>query len=218
MNYPVLELSRFDRIHRTNHIIDACKYPAADDTGTVHTMTHYMTDCLFRLKTMGQEPRYWSFASFNSKRHDKAAIRLNTALVLEYRDSARASVLAELADIGLAHWIVDTESPTENRFAVIFPLANPILNEARSNRYTRLASVLLQQIGVAGAVDGCNAITFLVAPRPTALVQGFAGDILDPEPYIRETAQLLAEANSFIDRVKSENDDDDGLFVWGGAA
>ena len=52
MNYPVLELSRFDRIHRTNHIIDACKYPAADDTGTVHTMTHYMTHCLFRLKTM----------------------------------------------------------------------------------------------------------------------------------------------------------------------
>tara|TARA_R100001129_G_scaffold89597_1_gene61013 strand:+ start:33601 stop:33837 length:237 start_codon:yes stop_codon:yes gene_type:complete len=78
--------------------------------------------------------------------------------------------------------------------------------------------VLLQQIGVAGAVDGCNAITFLVAPRPTALVQGFAGDILDPEPYIKETAELLAEANSFINRVKSENEDDDGLFVWGGAA
>ncbi|QPL38240.1 hypothetical protein IT881_08720 [Erythrobacter sp. A30-3] len=218
MNYPVLELSRFDRIHRTNHIIDACKYPATDDTGLVHTMAHYMADCLFRLKTMGQEPRYWSFASFSAKRHDKSSIRLNSALVLEYRDSARASVLAELADIGLAHWIIDTESPTENRFAVIFPLANPILNENRSNRYTRLASVLLQQIGVAGAVDGCNANTFLIAPRPTALVQGFAGDILDPEPYIKDTAELLAQANSFIDRVKSEDNDDDGLFEWGGAA
>ena len=218
MTYPILELSRFDRIHRTNHIIDACKYVAADDDGKAFTMADYMADCIHRAMTMGNEPRYWSFANYSAKRQDKSAIRYNTAVALEYQEHTRAAVLAELADMGLAHWIVDTESPTENRFAVIFPLSTPVLNDSKSNRYTRLASVLIQQIEVDGAVDGCNAATFLFAPRPTAQVQGFAGSILDPSTYIKETAELLAKANAFIDKVADEDDDEDKLFDWGGAA
>lgn len=217
MTYPILELSRFELIHRTHHIIDTCKYVAADEEGSAFTMADYMRDCIHRTKNYGDEPRNWSFASYKTNKHVKSAIRHNTAVTLEYGESARSDVMAELADMGFAHWIVDTETTTENRFAVIIPLATPVLNESKSNRYSRLASVLLQQIGAAQAVEGCIAATFLFCPRASAKVQAFAGNILDAETYIKETAELRAKANEFINKAKDEDDEDEALFDWGNA-
>lgn len=213
MTYPILELTRFDRVMRNNLYIDACRYVMADEHGSPATMASYMADCIKRHTYNAGEPRYWSFASFAFKRHDKSAISCNTAIVLEYGKSRMADVLAELADMNLAHWIVETETTTENRFAVVIPTTEPILNEARSNRYARAASVLIDQIGVGGVVEGSIAPTFLIRPIGNAAVQDFPGNVLDVAAFIADTATRKAKARDYMS-VKEEVDPQAALFVW----
>ena len=214
MTYPILELTRFDRVMRNNVYIDACRYLMADDEGSPATMASYMADCIKRHSFNAGEPRYWSFASFAFKRHDKSAISCNTTIVLEYAKHAMSDVLAELADMNVAHWIVDTETSSENRFAVIIPTTEAILNEQRSNRYTRAASVLIDQIGVNGVISGSIAPTFLIRPIGNAIVQGFPGNVLDVTAFIADTASRKAKAKLYM-VGQAEAAPEDALFDWG---
>lgn len=213
MSYPTLELTRFNRLRGQNYWTDAYRSPVVSDTGGI-TISDYMADCIKRA-SMGPEPRFWSFAKFNSKTHKKSSIAANTAVVLEYPFHKKSELEMQLGELGLPHFLVLTDDGQRNMVAVIVPLAMPLMNMVTSGRYSRLASVLIQQIGIEGATDGCQSCTFLIKPINNARIEAFAGNgqFLDPEAYIKETADLHAKAKTFIDPPEEQKADAD-LFVW----
>lgn len=212
MSYPTLELTRFDRLRGSNMWHDAYKAPVASSTGSV-TISDYMMDCVKRASNQ-PEPRFWSFAKFSSKTHKKSSIAANTAVVLEYPFHKKPELEMQLAELGLPHFLVPTDDNQSNMIAVIVPLAFPLMNIKESNRYSRLASVLIQQIGLDGVTDGCQSCTFLIKPIHNARVEAFAGSgtFVDPESYIKDTKDMDAKAKRFIEPEQEQGDV--ALFVW----
>lgn len=216
MIVPTIDLTRFDRDHRTNHFFDSCRYVTASDDDATYTMATYMVDCIAKHTNEGSQPRYWSFAQFRTKKHEKAAIRFNTAAVLEYPASAKGELEMQLGELGYAHWLVPTEDTASNMVAVIIPFSAPVIMDPKSNRYSRIASCLLKEIGVEGATEGCIAATFLIQPICNATVEGFGGNILDPDAYLAATADWKAKAAAYVGAGEAEKPaaDMDSLFQW----
>lgn len=225
--FPAIDLTRFNREYRTNHFYDTYRAHVADENGG-YCISKYMSDCIRQHSNDGNQPRYWLFAKLTRLKHEKSAILHNSAVVLEYPYSAKADLQMALADLGFHHFLIHCEDNTSNRIAVIFPLDAPILNDKKSNRYARVASCLMEQIGIGGAKEGCIAPTFLIRPICNASLEAFAyNDFLNADQYIETTAEMKAKAAKFIGdggtvcalgEQPSELSSQDGLFDWGDTA
>ncbi len=212
MSYPKLELTRFNRVRASNNYHDHSYYPVGSEFNR-YLISDYMADCIQAVEN-GPQPRYWSFAKFSKKAHKKDAITANTAIVLEYPLHKKSELEMELAELKLAHYLIQTDDTKTNMVAAIIPRAYPLMNTPGSNRYSRLASVLIEQIGIDGVTDGCQSCTVLIKPINKARVEAFLGDFIDPETYIKDTADMNARAKRYIDSAKPVDAPSDELFAW----
>jgi hypothetical protein len=98
---------------------------------------------------------------------------------------------------------------------VAFPLAKPISDTAL---YTRVASLLWDEIGIDAQTDGCITATFLFAPylpNPKVVLYNEDQPFLDAHEYREAKRGEWVDARSQqAPKAKPQQVSDDGLFAW----
>lgn len=163
-------------------------------------------------------PRYLTFTSYK-RNHKKDDILQCSAIMLEYPYSKKQQLEERLAQLPFTHYQIDTQADFDNnaeaRILVSFPMVNPIY-EPRD--YTRVASLLWDEIGIDAHTKGDISSTFLFAPyvvRPKVLFRDADRHFLDYEEYLRDNRGHWVDAKHREEKpapafVKS----DDGLFSF----
>jgi len=145
---------------------------------------------------------YWSFARYK-RNHKKDDIQELTAIMLEYPYSLRAQLMEALDACPYGHYIIhaqdeiNTKRP-EERLLVAFPLIEPITSP---KDYTRIASLLSEQLGIGEHSKGDFSSTFLFAP--------FTGVCSTPKVVLNDLDRTYLDAQQFLEENRG---------VWTNAA
>ncbi len=164
---------------------------------------------------------YLTFTEYK-RNHKKEDVISCPAIMLEYPYKQRTELLARLDEMPYAYYLIDTVSEFtmdgEARILVAFPLAEPI---TEPKQYTRVASLLWDEIGLVAHTKGCISVTFLFVPyiaNPGVRFFDHNKDILDATEYAqsRKRDWVVATDGAAI-KPKPRLISDDGLFDWGAA-
>lgn len=104
-------------------------------------------------------PAYWSMTAYDpAGKHNNQSVQALTGVVLEYEKRYEVELLNALKQMPWHFLIADTERKSGQFVSVFFPLGF----EPDTNRFMRIAGVLVQQLGVYGLSKGSGTPTFLV--------------------------------------------------------
>jgi len=224
---PNLTISLFKL--RTKKALVKFSYTASVYSDTCESMGHAIAE---EIKHEAQHGGfYWSFARYK-RNHLKADIQEMTAIMLEYPYSCRAALMAALDESPFVHYVIhaqdeiNTKRP-EERLVIAFPLLVAITDP---KEYTRIASLLSEQLGVGDHTVGDFSSTFLFAPfvgvcsTPKIVLNDLDREFLDPAAFIEEHRGTWTDAHALqlgAMQVQPEPTSfhDSGLFVFakGGA-
>lgn len=222
MSNPSLTISFF-RMRTTRALVKESYTANVYSADGFENMGHAMAETIKHAKTHKIE-HYWTFARYK-RNHKKDDIQELTAIMLEYPYDLRAQLAEALNDCSYAHYIIhaqdeiNTKRP-EERLLVAFPLNDPITNP---KDYTRIASLLSEQLGVGEHSKGDFSSTFLFAPftgvcsTPKIILNDLDRTYLDAEQFLEENrgvwtnARLLQEG---APQQPQQTVDDTSLFAW----
>ena len=164
------------------------------------------------------KPLYMGFTSY-VKNHIKDHIIESTAVPLEYPYSKKTHLEERLDELGLPYHEIDTQSDftidAEARIVASFPFAKPVTDGVL---YTRVASLLWNDIGIDAHTDGCISQTFLFAPyylNPKVAFKNADQPFLDAQAYRDAHDGVWVDARSQqVPKAKPQQVSDDGLFAW----
>lgn len=222
MTNPSLTISLFKL--RTKKALVKLSYTAPVYSDNFENMGHAIAEEIKHQAQHGQF--YWSFARYK-RNHLKADIQEMTAIMLEYPYSCRAALMAALDESPFVHYIIhaqdeiNTKRPDE-RLVVAFPLLVAITDP---KDYTRIASLLSEQLGIGDHSRGDFSSTFLFAPfvgvcsTPKIVLNDADRQFLDPAAFIDEHRGTWTDARALqfgATPVQPEPTvfHDSGLFVF----
>lgn len=189
MKNPNLTISLFKL--RTKRALVKFSYTAPVYSDTCENIGHAIAE---EIKHEAQHGGfYWSFARYK-RNHLKTDIQEMTAIMLEYPYSCRGALMAALDESQFAHYIIhaqdeiNTKRP-EERIVIAFPLLVAITDP---KEYTRIASLLSEQLGIGDHSRGDFSSTFLFAPfvgvcsTPKIVLNDLNREFLDPAAFIEQ--------------------------------
>lgn len=190
---PTITISLFKL--RTQRALVKFSYTASIyGTGGFENMGHNLAELVKHSREQKDE-YYWSFARYK-RNHLKADIQEMTAIMLEYPYSCRNELDAALAELPYVHYVIhsqdeiNTKRP-EERLLVAIPLVEAITDPSR---YTRVASILSEKIGVGSHSKGDFSSTFLFAPFTQVCSQ--------PKVVLHDNNRKFLNADQFYDENK----------------
>lgn len=213
---PVLVLARFAK--RTKDAkVKPLHYATAFGSNGNPVMDEVIFNYIEEMRDKNK-PLYLGFTSY-IKNHDKNHIIECTAIPLEYPYSKKAQLNERLAELALPYYEIDTQSDftinAEARIVASFPFAKPVTDGAL---YTRVASLLWNEIGIDAHTDGCISQTFLFAPyyvNPKVAFKNADQPFLDAQAYRDAHDGVWVDARSQLTpKAKPQQVSDDGLFSW----
>ena len=163
-------------------------------------------------------PRFLTFTSYK-RNHKKEDITNCSAIMLEYPYSKKAQLEERLSQLPYVHYQIDTQADFENtaeaRILIAFPLVKAII-EPRD--YTRVASLLWDEIGIQAHTKGDISSTFLFAPyfiRPSVIFRDADKQFLDYEEYLADNRGHWVNAKHEEEKpAPTFTQSDDGLFSF----
>lgn len=198
-------------------------------TGSVYGITaqEKMEDALRDLIQLCRDEKnefYWSFADYK-RNHTKTDILEITAIPLEFPYSLASEIAEAQKTFPFVHYVIHTQDEIKSkrpqeRLVVLTPLAKPI---TCPKEYTRIASLLSEQLGVCEHSKGDFSATFLFAPflqvcsMPKIVLHDAERTFLDPQAYLEENkgvwtnARLMQEGAAPQPKLKA---DETGLFMF----
>lgn len=199
MTNPNLTISLFKL--RTKRALVKFSYTAPVYSDTCENMGHAIAE---EIKHEAQHGGfYWSFARYK-RNHLKDDIQEMTAIMLEYPYASRGALMAALDESPFVHYVIhaqdeiNTKRP-EERLVIAFPLLVAITDP---KEYTRIASLLSEQLGVANHSKGDFSSTFLFAPfvgacsTPKIILNDLDREFLDPALFIEEHRGTWTDARA----------------------
>lgn len=141
------------------------------------------------ITNMGQhgDKGYISFTSYK-RNHQKEDVEYCSAVMLEYPYRDRAALLERLESFPFVHYLIDTQSDfdgaNEARVLLAIPLAQPI---TMPKLYTRVASLLWDELGIEAHTKGDISSTFLFAAytiNPSVVLYDDQRTFLDATEYL----------------------------------
>ncbi|MFX4084055.1 hypothetical protein ACKU27_03005 [Sphingobium yanoikuyae] len=219
---PILKLTLFKM--RTKKALKKLSY-----TGSIYGITaeEKMEDALRDLIQHCRDEKdefYWSFASY-ARNHTKSDILEISAIPLEFPYELASEIVEAQETFPHIHYIIHSQDEInskrpQERLVVLTPLAKPI---TCPKEYTRIASLLSEQLGVAEHSKGDFSSTFLFAPflqvcsMPKIVLHDTDRTFLDPDAYLKENkgvwtnARLMQEGAAAQPKLKA---DETGLFMF----
>lgn len=163
-------------------------------------------------------PRFLTFTSYK-RNHKKDDILHCSAIMLEYPYSKKQQLEERLAELPYIHFQIDTQSDLENtaeaRILIAFPLAKAIIDP---REYTRVASLLWDEVGIDAHTKGDISSTFLFAPyfiRPSVKLRDADKQFLNYEEYLAENRGHWVDAKHREEKPATTFvQSDDGLFSF----
>lgn len=154
---------------------------------------------------------YWSFSRY-ARNHAKADLQEMTAVMLEYPYSCRSELLDALDASPFVHYLIHTQDEintkkAEERLLVAFPLVSPVIDP---KDYTRIASLLSEQLGVGSHSTGDFSSTFLFCPflqvcsLPKIVLNDAEKEFLDPVAFKDEHAGVWTNARALQEGQPSQ--------------
>lgn len=139
-------------------------------------------------------PRNVCLADYEDVHTGKSLIS-NGAIVMEWNAIVAPQVRAVLADTMWAHIIVDTEGSTDNRVAVIIPLAEPI---TESSPYTQVVSLLSKFFGVYHLCNECWVNTYGIKFQPFAKSEFVNGTVFNATNFLAKHKGVWSKASDYV--------------------
>lgn len=182
MDNPTLTLSQFVMANKRAVVKETyvAKVFGDDD---YHTMGNELRDRVAHQRKHNQK-FFYTFTRYK-RNHSKDNIVDCTAIMLEYPFRMKDDLKKNLCNLPWVHYLVDTEDKdeTESRVLVAFPVTTPI---TRPKDYTRVASLLWDQIGLEAHTRGDISATFFFRMHHTSAVEFVAEDriVLDAQTFL----------------------------------
>lgn len=161
---------------------------------------------------------YFSFTSYR-RNHQKEDIEYCSAVMLEYPYSELARLTERLSKLPYAHFQIDTQSDVDNhaeaRVLIAFPLVEAITTPSD---YTRVASLLWNEIGIGAKTKGSISSTFLFCPytvRPRVQLYSEGRFFIDPKTYLELNKTNWVDAcETATPKPTTAPIADNELFAW----
>lgn len=170
-----------------------------------------------------KQEHYWSFASYK-RTHSKIDIQEMTAVVLSFPYEVKAQLIARLQNFAYVSYLIHGQHETytkrpEERLILAVVLERPITSP---NDYTRIASLLADQIGIEGHSAGDFSATFLFAPFAQVCTEPSISLVIEDRVFLNADEFLASNKGIWTDardyQATPIQTDETGLFQLGGAA
>jgi hypothetical protein len=194
-----------------SHTANVIGHDGNQSMGTV------LLDHFHNMNKLGQKG-YISFTSYR-RNHQKEDIEYCSAVMLEYPYSDLPQLTERLSTFPFTHYQIDTQSDAdrraEARVLVAFPLVQPITSP---REYTRVASLLWEEIGMGAKTKGSISSTFLFCPytvNPRVQLYSEGRDFIDAETYLTDNKGNWVDAReNAAPEFQPATVSDDGLWAW----
>ena len=187
MSNPHLTVNLF-KIRTTNAVVRMSHTANVFAQDGNQSMATILLDHFQNMANAKDNKGYFSFTSYK-RNHQKEDIECCSAVMLEYPYSQLASLTERLANLPYAHFQIDTQSEVgthaEARVLIAFPLIEPITTPSD---YTRVASLLWNEIGIGAKTKGSISSTFLFCPytvNPRVQLYSDGRFFIDPKTYLK---------------------------------